>query len=33
VVVEGAGHMVNLEKPKEFDRLVAEYLANLPSRS
>ena len=28
-VVEGAGHLTNLERPSEFNRLVEEFLANL----
>jgi 2-succinyl-6-hydroxy-2,4-cyclohexadiene-1-carboxylate synthase len=30
VVVPGAGHILNLEAPEAFDRLVAEFLAALP---
>lgn len=30
VVIGGVAHMVNLEKPAEFNRVVLEYLENLP---
>jgi len=29
VVINGAGHHVNMEKPKEFDRAVTDFLNNL----
>ena len=29
VVIEGAAHMVNMEKPEEFNRVVLEYLEEL----
>ncbi|MHA2181982.1 MAG: alpha/beta fold hydrolase [Promethearchaeota archaeon] len=29
VVIRGAGHHVNMEKPKEFDRIVINFLNNL----
>ena len=29
IVIEGAGHMVNLEKPAEFNRTVINFLQNL----
>ena len=31
VVVEGAGHVSNMERPEEFDRALAEFLEGLPS--
>lgn len=31
VVVEGAGHVSNIERPEEFDRALAEFLESLPS--
>ena len=30
VVISGAGHMVNMEKPEEFNRAVLEFLRQLP---
>jgi 3-oxoadipate enol-lactonase len=30
-VIEGAGHVSNVEKPEEFDRALAEFLESLPS--
>jgi pimeloyl-ACP methyl ester carboxylesterase len=27
VIISGAGHMVNLEKPQEFDRVLAQFIA------
>lgn len=30
-VVEGAGHVSNVERPEEFDRALAEFLDSLPS--
>ena len=30
-VVEGAGHVSNVERPEEFDRALAEFLEGLPS--
>lgn len=30
-VIEGAGHVSNLERPEEFDRALAEFLESLPS--
>jgi pimeloyl-ACP methyl ester carboxylesterase len=27
VVIKGAGHMVNLEKPEEFNEVVGEFLS------
>ncbi|MBI1750917.1 MAG: alpha/beta hydrolase [Acidobacteria bacterium] len=30
VVIPGAGHMVNMEKPEEFNRVVLEFLRGLP---
>jgi pimeloyl-ACP methyl ester carboxylesterase len=32
VVIDGAGHMVNMEKPKEFNRLVLEFLKEQSQR-
>jgi len=29
VVIEGAGHLSNLERPQEFNRAIAEFLRNL----
>jgi pimeloyl-ACP methyl ester carboxylesterase len=29
VVIRGAGHHVNMEKPKEFDHIVINFLNNL----
>jgi pimeloyl-ACP methyl ester carboxylesterase len=29
VIVEGAAHMVNMERPEEFNRLVMEFLEGL----
>jgi 3-oxoadipate enol-lactonase len=29
IVIAGAGHMVNMEKPEEFNRVVLEFLGNL----
>ena len=29
VVIPGAGHMVNMEKPQEFDRVVRDFLAEV----
>jgi len=29
VVIEGAAHMVNMEKPEEFNRVVLEFLEEL----
>jgi 3-oxoadipate enol-lactonase len=31
VVIEGAGHVSNLERPEEFDRALVEFLESLPS--
>jgi 3-oxoadipate enol-lactonase len=31
VVVEGAGHLSNVEQPEEFNRALAEFLRGLPS--
>jgi pimeloyl-ACP methyl ester carboxylesterase len=31
VIVHGAGHMVNMEKPEEFNRVVIDFLGRLPS--
>ena len=31
VVVEGAGHVSNVERPEEFDRALLEFLEGLPS--
>jgi 3-oxoadipate enol-lactonase len=31
VVVEGAGHVSNVERPEEFDRALVEFLEGLPS--
>ena len=28
-VIEGAGHMPNMEKPAEFNRVLAEFLETL----
>ena len=30
VVIEGAGHLSNLERPDEFNRAIAEFLRSLP---
>ncbi|HYL47194.1 MAG TPA: alpha/beta hydrolase [Candidatus Limnocylindrales bacterium] len=30
IVIEGSGHIVNMEKPEEFNRAVLEFLASLP---
>jgi pimeloyl-ACP methyl ester carboxylesterase len=30
VVIQGAGHMVNMERPEEFNRLVLAFLGKLP---
>lgn len=30
VVIEGAGHMVNMEKPNEFNNALVASLANVP---
>ncbi|HEV7894022.1 MAG TPA: alpha/beta fold hydrolase [Pyrinomonadaceae bacterium] len=30
-VIEGAGHVSNVERPDEFDRVLAEFLEGLPS--
>lgn len=30
-VIEGAGHVSNVERPEEFDRALAEFLEGLPS--
>jgi 3-oxoadipate enol-lactonase len=30
-VIEGAGHVSNVERPEEFDRALAEFLEDLPS--
>ena len=32
VVISGAGHMVNMEKPEEFNRAVFEFLNQLGKR-
>jgi pimeloyl-ACP methyl ester carboxylesterase len=31
VVIQGAAHLVNMEKPEEFNRVVLEFLAAIPS--
>ncbi len=31
-VIAGAGHMVSMEKPAEFNRAVLEFLNGLPAR-
>ena len=31
VVIPGAAHMLNMEKPQEFNKVVLEFLENLPS--
>ena len=33
VVIEGVAHMVNLERPEEFNRVVLDYLAGLSPSS
>ena len=33
VVVEGAGHLSNVEQPEEFNRALVEFLRGLPARS
>ncbi len=32
LVLHGVAHMVNLERPQEFNRVVLEFLASLPQR-
>jgi len=31
VVIPGAAHMLNMEKPQEFNKVVLEFLENLTS--
>jgi 3-oxoadipate enol-lactonase len=31
VIIEGAGHVSNIERPEEFDRALVEFLEGLPS--
>jgi pimeloyl-ACP methyl ester carboxylesterase len=31
VVIDGAGHVSNVERPEEFNRALAEFLEALPS--